>query len=196
MSTAYWRINPIAMISAAVALISLFLPWWGIYEYSSGALTFLRRWDLWNPFGTAILRTFGRTTPTTATSISQTFSASSLVVLTLALVAAALALVGSLTLIRKYLVGGLFLSIVAPILYAVAISYVTYNSCLTPQCASGPIGYATIFNGTIFTWGFETGFYIFIASAVVLALAIFLNNSLARTTVIRKAELSVPTSSR
>jgi hypothetical protein len=193
MSTAYWRTNPVAMISAAVALISVFLPWWGIYEYSFGALTFFRRWDLWSPFGTAILRTFGRTTPTAATSVSQTFSASSLAVLTLALVAAALAVAGSLTLIRKYLVAGLFLSILTPILYAVAVSYVTYNSCLTPQCASGPIGNAAIFSGATFTWGFEIGFYIFIASAVVMALAIFLNNSLARTTVIRKA---VPATSR
>jgi len=42
--------------------------------------------------------------------------------------------------------------------------------------------------------GFETGFYIFIVGIVVFALSLVLNNSLARTTAIRRAEVSVLTS--
>jgi len=193
MSTAYWRVNPVAMIGAAVALISVFLPWWGIYESSLGVLTFFRRWTLWSPPGTTVLRAFGQPRPVSATGLSQTFSASSLIVLTLALVAAALAVAGSLTLIRKYLVAGLFLSILTPIFYAASISYVTYNSCLTPQCSSGPVGSATAFDGATFGWGFETGFYIFIISATVLALALFMNNSLARNSALQRAQVAVPT---
>jgi hypothetical protein len=194
MSTAYWRINPVAMIGAAVAVISVFLPWWGIYELLAATNVLLGRWSLWSPPSSSALR---RLSPTRApaASISQTFAYSSLLVLVLVLVVASLALAGSLTLRRKYLIAGIGLSILTIIAYAIAITYVTTNYCLTPLCASGPIGTAS-FAGTAFSWGFETGFYIFIASAVVLALAIFLNNSLARATVIRKAELSVPASSR
>jgi hypothetical protein len=39
--------------------------------------------------------------------------------------------------------------------------------------------------------GFETGFYAFIAAIIVLALALFLNNSLARTTALHRSEIPV-----
>jgi hypothetical protein len=192
MSAGYWRINPVAMISAAVAVISVFLPWWGIYELFATTDVLLSRWSLWSPPTAGALRRLGRPMPASAASVSQTFAYSSLVVLLLVLVVASLALAGSLTLRRKYLVAGLGLSILTPIAYTIAIAYVTANYCLTPLCVSGPIGSAS-FAGTTFTSGFETGFYIFIASIVVLALALFLNNSLARTTAIHRAEISVPT---
>ena len=114
--------------------------------------------------------------------------------LILALVAASLALAGGLTLVRKYLVAGLVVSILTPIAYTITIAYVTSSYCLLfPLCASGPIGNGTAF-GTTYTWGFETGFYIFIVGIVVFALSLVLNNSLARTTAIRRAEVSVLTS--
>ena len=64
---------------------------------------------------------------------------------------------------------------------------------IVPLCALGPVGNGTVF-GTAYTWGFETGFYIFIVGIVVFALSLVLNNSLARTTAIRRAEVSVLTS--
>jgi hypothetical protein len=192
MSAGYWRINPVAMISAAVAVISVFLPWWGIYELFATTTVLLGRWSLWSPPTAGALRRLGTPMPASAASVSQTFAYSSLVVLLSVLVVASLALAGSLTLRRKYLVAGLGLSILTPIAYAIAIAYVTTNYCLTPLCVSGPIGSAS-FAGTTFTSGFETGFYIFIASIIVLALALFLNNSLARTTALHRAEISVPT---
>ena len=48
----------------------------------------------------------GRAQPIPATSLSQTFIVSSLIVLVLALVVASLALAGGLTLLRKYLAAG------------------------------------------------------------------------------------------
>ncbi|TMI54868.1 hypothetical protein E6H15_05155 [Candidatus Bathyarchaeota archaeon] len=86
------------------------------------------------------------------------------------------------------------MSILTPIAYTITIAYVTSSYCLLfPLCASGPIGNGTAF-GTTYTWGFETGFYIFIVGIVVFALSLVLNNSLARTTAIRRAEVSVLTS--
>jgi len=124
--------------------------------------------------------------PSSAASVAQTFSYSSLIILLLALVVASLALAGGLTLSRKYLLAGLAVSILTPIAYAISIAYITANYCLTPVCASGIVGRGT-FLGTTFTWGFETGFYIFIAAIIVLLLAVSLNNSLARTTSMHRA---------
>ena len=185
------------MIAAAIALISVFLPWWGLYVLTGvGTLTFAR-WPLWSPPGAAALRKAGNPisraplATLTANTISQTFTTSTLVVLVLALVVAGLALAGGLTLLRKYLVIGLGLSIITPIIYAISVNYVTSNWCLSPVCASGTVGMTT-YGGDPVTWGFETGFYTFIVAIVVLALAILLNNSLARTTPVRKAQVSVP----
>lgn len=192
MSSAYWRINPVAMIGAATALISVFLPWWGIYELIGTTTLLLGHWTLYSPPGSTALRRLGRPGPLSPANISQTFTISSVIILLLALVVAALALAGGLTLLRKYLIAGLTLSIAALIAYTIAISYVTSNYCLTPLCITGTIGRSTAFDGVTFTWGFETGFYIFIVAAAVLALSIFLNNSLARTTATRKTQIPVP----
>ena len=197
MSMASWRINPVAMIAAAIALISVFLPWWGVYELVGIDTLTIARWPLWSPPGAATLRRMGGPiskaplATLTANQVSQTFTTSTLIVLVLALVVAGLSLAGGLTLLRKYLLIGLGLSIEAPIVYAFSVAYVTSNWCITILCVSGAVGAATL-TGTTFTWGFETGFYTFIVAIVVLALAILLNNSLARTTPIRK-EVSVPT---
>ena len=194
MSTAYWRVNSLAIVGAAIALISVFLPWWGIYELVGSSVMLFAHWTLWSPPGSAALRRLGRPDSLSTASISQTFIISSLIVLILALVAALLALAGGLTLVRKYLVAGLVVSILTPIAYTITIAYVTSSYCLLfPLCASGPIGNGTVF-GTTYTWGFETGFYIFIVGIVVFALSLVLNNSLARTTAIRRAEVSVLTS--
>ena len=194
MSTAYWRVNSLAIVGAAIALISVFLPWWGIYELVGSSVMLFAHWTLWSPPGSAALRRLGRPDSLSTASISQTFIISSLIVLILALVAALLALAGGLTLVRKYLVAGLVVSILTPIAYTVTIAYVTSSHCLLfPLSVSGPIGTGAVF-GTTYTWGFETGFYIFIVGIVVFALSLVLNNSLARTTAIRRAEVSVLTS--
>src|SRR5438093_4792965 len=162
MSTAYWRVNSLAIVSAAIALISVFLPWWGIYELVGSSVILFAHWTLWSPPGSAALRRLGRPDSLSTASISQTFIISSLIVLILALVAASLALAGGLTLVRKYLVAGLVVSILTPIAYTVTIAYVTSSHCLLfPLSVSGPIGTGAVF-GTTYTWGFETGFYIFI----------------------------------
>lgn len=181
------------MISSAIALISVFLPWWGIYETVAGTTFLLRRWALWNPPGAGILRQLGRPSLTSATTVSQTFTVSSLIILVLTLIVASLALAGSLTFVRRYLSIGLVLAVITPIVYAIAVSYVTTNYCLlSPFCINGPIGVATL-GTTMFTWGFETGFYTFILSIGILALSLFLNNSIASART-SKASITVPAS--
>ncbi len=60
MSTAYWRVNSLAIVGAAIALISVFLPWWGIYELVGSSVMLFAHWTLWSPPGSAVLRKLGR----------------------------------------------------------------------------------------------------------------------------------------
>ena len=45
-----------------------------------------------------------------------------------------------------------------------------------------------------FTWGFETGFYTFIAAIIVLGLGLYMNTRLARSVTSHRAEVAVPAS--
>lgn len=198
MSAAYWRINPVGMISAAVALISVFLPWWGIsWPIGVGAVAY-RRWDLWSPPSAGVIRNVGHAMGSSAASIAQAFAYSSVLVLLLVLVVASLALAGSLTMNRTLLTVGLGLSILTPIVYLAGVSYLTSQYCLMPtissSCATGIIGSALTIENLRFTWGFETGFYTFIAAIIVLALGRYMNTSLSRTVTSHRAEVTVPAS--
>jgi len=108
-----------------MALIGAFLPWWG-FDGSGIIYTRARRWTIWNPPRL-------NTQVPGAASVSWNFTISSVSVLVLVLVATALVVVGSITLLRRYLLGGLVLSAHAPVVYAVAINYVTMNTALLPS---------------------------------------------------------------
>lgn len=194
MSAGYWRINPVALISAAVALISVFLPWWGIaWPVGVGAVAY-RRWDLWSPPSAGVIRNVGHAMDSSAANIAQTFAYSSVLVLLLVLVVASLALAGSLTMNRTLLTIGLALSILTPIVYLAGVSYLTSQYCIMPlpsSCATGIVGSALTIENLRFTWGFETGFYAFIATIIVLGLGLYMNTSLARTVMTHRAEVIV-----
>ena len=133
------------------------------------------RWTIWNPprFNTQVPG---------AASVSWNFTISSVSVLVLVLVATALVVVGSITLLRRYLLGGLALSALAPVVYAVAINYVTMNYCITPFCVSGPVGSESVSRapGLSVVWGFQSGFYLFLAAVLVLIVGLVFNSRLGR----------------
>jgi len=166
-----WRINPVSILAAAIALVGAFLPWWGFDV--SGIINQVHRWTIWNP------PRFNTQVPGGAT-VSWNFTISSVSVLVLVLVATALVVVGSLTLLRRYLLGGLVLSALAPVVYAVAVNYVTMNYCLSPFCVSGPVGVESVSRvaGLSVAWGFQSGFYIFLAAVVVLVAGLIVNSRL------------------
>src|SRR5438094_4306459 len=161
LSTIPWRINPVSILAAAISLIGAFLPWWG-FDVSGISINQVNRWTIWNP------PRFNTQVPGGA-MVSWNFTISSVSVLVLVLVATALVVVGSLTLLRRYLLGGLVLSALAPVVYVVAINYVTMNYCLSPFCVSGPVGVESVSRvaGLSVAWGFQSGFYIFLAAVVV-----------------------------
>ena len=142
-----WRINPVSILAAAISLIGAFLPWWG-FDVSGISINQVHRWTIWNP------PRFNTQVPGGA-MVSWNFTISSVSVLVLVLVATALVVVGSLTLLRRYLLGGLVLSALAPVVYVVAINYVTMNYCLSPFCVSGPVGVESVsrVSGLGVAWG-------------------------------------------
>src|ERR1700746_315970 len=155
LSIIQWKFNPVSIFAAAIALVGAFLPWWGFDISGSGQP---RVWTIWNPprFNTQVPG---------ATAVSWNFTISRISVLVLVLVATALAVVGSITLLRRYLIGGLVLSAFAPVVYAVAINYVTMNYCFSRFCLSGPVGGLP---GLGVVWGFQVGFYVFLVAVLVL----------------------------
>jgi hypothetical protein len=174
LSIIQWRFNPVSILAAAIALVGAFLPWWG-FDLSGIGSSQPRLWTIWNPprFNTQI--------PGVA-AVSWNFTISSISVLILVLVATALAVVGSITLLRRYLIGGLVLSAFAPVVYAVAINYVTTNYCLSPFCFSGPVGSESVSGlprlGVV--WGFQIGFYVFLVAVLVLIAGLIFNSRLTR----------------
>ena len=175
MSALLGRINLLSITSAAIGLTSLFLPWWGVDITGVNFNRVPIHWTLWNPPRLAA-RVAGA-------QVSWNFALTSLSVLILALLATALVVAGSLTLIRRYLIAGLVMSAATLGAYTIAIEYVTRNACLIAQlCVSGPIG-STSFSGTsglTVTWGFQSGFYFFLTAIFVLVGGLFLNQSLTR----------------
>src|SRR6266849_1178662 len=154
LSIISWKINPVSILGAAMALVGAFLPWWG-FDISGIISNQAHRWTIWNPprFNTQVPG---------AAAVSWNFTLSSVSVLILVLVATALVVVGSITLLRRYLLAGLVLSALAPVVYVVAIDYVTMNYCLSPFCVSGPIGSESDLGAPRIgvAWGFQIGFYI------------------------------------
>src|SRR5467141_623025 len=169
-----WRINPVSILAAAISLIGAFLPWWG-FDVSGISINQVHRWTIWNP------PRFNTQVPGGA-MVSWNFTISSVSVLVLVLVATALVVVGSLTLLRRYLLGGLVLSALAPALYAVAINYVTMNYCITPFCVSGLVGSESVSraSGLSVAWGFQIGFFVFLAAVLVLIAGLLFNSRLGR----------------
>src|SRR3989441_9834005 len=167
-----WRINPVSILAAAISLIGAFLPWWG-FDVSGISINQAHRWTIWNPprFNTQVPG---------GPMVSWNFTVSSVSVLVLVLVATALVVVGSLTLLRRYLLGGLVLSALASVVYAVAINYITMNYCLSPFCVSGPVGSESVSGipGLGVVWGFQSGFYTFLVAVLILVAGLLFNSRL------------------
>src|SRR2546427_13218552 len=43
-----WRINPVSILAAAIALVGAFLPWGG-FDVSGISINQVHRWTIWNP---------------------------------------------------------------------------------------------------------------------------------------------------
>ena len=161
------KVNLVSILAGALALISVFLPWWGMDGTAFGFSGSVVRWSLWSrPF-------VGDTSSSQALAdAAQTMGLLSILVLAIAFVTVALAFLGSFDTSRQYLVAGFISTILAIVVYAGAVSYTLSNLCQgSPTCPSGPIGSAFA-GGASITWGFQTGFYLFLVGGILIVFAV------------------------
>jgi len=155
------KINMISLLAGALALASVFLPWWGMDASGFGS-SVSPRWTLWNgPSTDSIFRGSPQPYPT-LTSASPIIGA-------LVVISALLALAGSFTWNIRPLIGSFILGVLTSIAYLGVVSYAVTNSCNgQSNCLSGPFGSETVFGITL-NWGFQIGFYLYLfAGALTL----------------------------
>jgi hypothetical protein len=168
------RINLISILAGALALASLFLPWWGIDASGFGS-SVSPRWTLWNgPSMDSIFRGSAQAYPI-LTSTSPIIGA-------LVVISALLALAGSFTRNTRPLIGSFILSVLTPIAYLGVVSYAVTNSCNgQSNCLSGPVGTETVFGITL-NWGFQIGFYLYLVAGALTLVGLGFHRIFHKTT--------------
>ena len=169
------KVNLVSVLAGALALVSVFLPWWGMDGTAFGFSGSIVRWSLWSrPY-------VGDTSSSAAVAnAAQGMGILSIMVLSIAFIMAALALLGSFDPNRQYLELGFVAPILAIVLYAGSVSYTLSNMCQgSPTCPSGPVGSAFA-GGASVSWGFEAGFYLFLVGGILILFAVIFHQTFFR----------------
>jgi hypothetical protein len=148
------KVNLVGLIAGGMCLISLALPWWGVNGLGGTTL----QWTLFST-PSQVDQELGTTT------LSRAFSQINPLVVGLVILTAVIAFVGSFAERDDILLGGFGNSLFTSLLYVIiAATSVTAFCQNNPSCGiSGPFG-----STPLYSWGFETGYYVFIAAAIVL----------------------------
>ncbi|HZY47643.1 MAG TPA: hypothetical protein VFE96_07595 [Candidatus Bathyarchaeia archaeon] len=166
------KINLISIVAAALAIASVFLPWWGI-DVSGSGLSVSSHWTLWNAPPTDGFRG--------SSGQYSTLVAWSPVIGALVIVSALMALIGSFISNNRPLIGGFILSVLTPIAYLGLVSYSVTNACGgQANCLNGPFGSETVFSFTL-TWGFQIGFYLYVISGALTLIALGFHRTFHKT---------------
>ena len=105
-------------------------------------------------------------------SFAQTMNTYATVILVLAMAAVAFAFIGSFTPSLRPLAAGLFFSIFTLTGYAVLLNYALSQNCQgNNNCIRQVSGSSSFFSITT-TWGFQTGFYLFLAGTISMIVAV------------------------
>ncbi len=149
---AFPKVNLISILAGTLAIISVFLPWWGL-DGSAFGFTASIQWSLWGePY-------LGDTTSSpTLAQAARMMGLLNILVMAIVLITAAFAFLGSFAPTKEYVGTGFVSSIAALVVYVGAVSYTITSSCRgTSSCLSGPVG-STFVGGASVNWGFQTGF--------------------------------------
>jgi hypothetical protein len=163
------RVNFLGVIAGILALISILLPWWGITTTVFGSTTS----SMWGLFGGPNRNPDINNAP----AFSSTIVTYTPIILALVLLTTALAIAGSFTSRFRFLAGGLVTSIAAVVGYAELISYTLSNNCQGAVCITSPTGSETIL-GVTRDWGFQLGFYLFVAATITVVVALVFHQTL------------------
>ena len=168
------KINLITLLSGALALASIFLPWWGI-DASGFGTTVSPRWTLWNaPSSDTMFR-----------GSSQQYSPLATygpVIGAIVIISALLGLAGSLVRNPRPLLASFILNILTPIAYLGVVDYAVSNACNGQgTCLNGPFGSQTFPFGITLSWGFQLGFYLYIVAGTLTLIGIGFHRVFHRT---------------
>ena len=151
-----------SIVAGVLSLVSLFSPWWGLVTTGFNVSVSTMYGPFFSPAqGGGQLNS----------SFTQFMNSYTPIILALALVTTALAFIGSITSTARPLGTGLILGVSTLVGYAALVSYGLSQNCQGNGCISGLTGSSSFFSITT-TWGFQTGFYLFLAGTVSMIVAL------------------------
>lgn len=160
------KVNLISILAGTLALISVFLPWWGV-DGSAFGFTASIQWSLW---GEPYLG--DNSSSATLAQAARVMGLLNILVMAVVLITAAFAFLGSFARTKEYVATGFVSSIAALVVYAGAVGYTLTSSCRgTSSCLSGPVG-STFVSGASVSWGFQAGFYTFLVGGILILFAV------------------------
>jgi hypothetical protein len=162
-----------AAISALAGLVSLGLPWWGIQVVPAGTKF---NWGLYSGPSPPSIVYFNPDRITQILQLNHSFVVG-LVVLSILLAGVAASWKRGAALLIA-----LVLSFVTDLVFLADIGQAIDASCQQTvgngaSCISGLVGSSSGGVGSTVTWGFESGFYVFVGSGVLLLIALVLQRS-------------------
>ncbi len=163
MKSSVSSVNIPGIIAGVLALVSLFSPWWGI-------VTTVFNVSASNMFGPLFMP--GQGSQGVSSDFAQVMNTYATIILVLALAAVTFAFIGSFTPSLRPLAAGLFFSISSLVGYIVLLNYALSQDCQgNNNCIRQVSGSSSVFSITT-TWGFQTGFYLFLAGTISMIVAI------------------------
>ena len=156
LSTKLPRVNLVSIVSGVVALVSLTLPWWGVNGFGVTL-----QWGLFTqPSQSSFFD---------SAAFDHALGLYSLAVVAFALVSVATEMLGSFDRKEMFLAGGLAGSVLTLISYPIVVAAALASAEAGSSCqASGSCVTGAFGSSSGVTWGFQTGYFLFIASAVLL----------------------------
>ncbi len=164
-------VNFPGIVAGILALVSIFVSWWGIVTTGLGLST------------SVMYGLFGQSSQFNQQGINSNFSqymaTYTPIILALALTTIALAVLGSFTSSARPLGAGLALAISTLVGWSALVSYALSQNCQGNGCIRDVTGSANFFNITT-TWGFQTGFYLFLGATISLVIALVYHMAMRR----------------
>src|SRR5215467_3718947 len=163
MASSLSHVNIPGIVAAVLALVSLFSPWWGIVTNGFNI-------SASNMFGPLFMP--GQGSQGVSANFASAMNTYATVVLVLALVTVTFAFIGSFTPSLRPLSAGLFFSIATLVGFAVLLNYALSQNCQSNNNCIRQVSGSTSFFSITTTWGFQTGFYLFLAGTISMIVAI------------------------
>lgn len=156
------RVNLPGVAAGILALVSIFLPWWGITATGFGSTTTV----MYGFFGAP--NTMDQPVTNNFTSTMTTYTP---IIFGLVLLTTALALLGSLARNLRALAATLVFAVTSLVGYSALVSYALSQNCQGNGCIRSVTGFEDLFNIMI-TWGFQSGYYLFLGATILSIIAL------------------------